>query len=169
MIGMLRNTKVFKINGVRIGIGVVQVEKGLSSYSEVVNDILTIEGYEVLFGVFAHGKHTTVIGRTQGPHVDIGSILQGLGGGGHEGAGSVRFRNTDDKEARRKLVKALRATPPTPRLVRHLMSTPVRTMDHRTLLQEAEEEFLRFNISGAPVLKDGKVVGIISRLTRIHN
>jgi len=163
MISMLGNTKVFKVNGVRVGIGVVQVEKALSSFSEVVNDILTIEGYEVLFGIFAHRSHTTVVGRTQVPHVDIGSILQGLGGGGHEGAGSVRFRNTNDRETRRRLVKALRASLPKPSLVRHLMSAPVHTMDHSTLLQQAEEDFLRFNISGAPVLKDGKIVGIISK------
>jgi tRNA nucleotidyltransferase (CCA-adding enzyme) len=36
-------------------------------------------------------------------------------------------------------------------------------MDHKTVLQQAEEDFLRFNISGAPVLKDGKIVGIISK------
>jgi len=163
MICMLKNTKVFKVNGVRVGIGVVQMKKAPNSFSEVVNDILTIEGYEVLFGILAHGKHTTVIGRTQVPHVDIGSILQGLGGGGHAGAGSVKFRNTDDKEARRSLVKALRACPPRPRLVRHLMCTPVHTLDHETLLQHAEDDFLRFNISGAPVLKGGVIVGIISR------
>jgi len=109
MICMLKNTRVFKVNGVRVGIGVVQMEKALNGFSEVVNDILTIEGYEVLFGILAHGRHTTVIGRTQVPHVDIGSILQGLGGGGYAGAGSVKFRNTDDREARRRLVKALRA------------------------------------------------------------
>jgi tRNA nucleotidyltransferase (CCA-adding enzyme) len=163
MISMLGNTKAFKVNGVRVGIGVVEVDKAFSSLAEVVNDVLTLEGYELLFGVFAHGKHTTVIGRTQAPHVDVGSILQGLGGGGHAGAGSVRLRNTDHKEARRRLVKALRASPPKPSLVRHLMSTPVHTVDHKTLMQEASEDFLRFNISGAPVLKAGKIVGIISK------
>ena len=163
LVCMLNNTKVFKMSGVHIGISVVHLEKAMSSLAEVVNDVLTIEGYEVLFGIFTHGRHSTVIGRTQVPYVDIGDILQGLGGGGNAGAGSVKLRATSDKEARRRLVKALRSCPPKPSLVRHLMSTPVHTLDHETDLEEAEQDFLKFNISGAPVVKNGEIVGMLSK------
>jgi len=162
LVCMLNNTKAFTVNGVNVGIGVVHLEKAMSSLAEVVNDVLTIEGYEILFGVFTHGRHTTIIGRTQVPYVDIGDILQGLGGGGHPGAGSVKFRATTDKEARKRLVKALRSCPPKPSLVRHLMSTPVHTLDHKTDLEEAEQDFLYCNISGAPVVKNGEIVGVLS-------
>jgi len=43
------------------------------------------------------------------------------------------------------------------------MSTPVYTMTPEMSLEELEEAFELHKISGAPVLKDGAMVGIISR------
>ncbi len=60
-------------------------------------------------------------------------------------------------------MKVLCACPPQPKLVRHLMSTPVHTVDHTTTLEQTDQDFINLNISGAPVLKRGEIVGIISK------
>jgi len=43
------------------------------------------------------------------------------------------------------------------------MSTPVHTVDRDATLEQVREDFARFGISGAPVVTEGHLAGIISR------
>ena len=61
------------------------------------------------------------------------------------------------------LIEQLQARPFRPRLVRQMMSTPVHTVDRDATLEQVREDFARFGISGAPVVTEGHLAGIISR------
>jgi tRNA nucleotidyltransferase (CCA-adding enzyme) len=164
MVDLLNNAEEINLDGVRFGLTQAPLTKRtVNGLSEVVNDVLTLEPYEALFALFPRRRQVTVVGRSQVPYVDIGNIMLSLGGGGHPGAGSAVLKETDPDKARQLLLQRLEESPPSPSLVRHLMTTPVHTVPHDQPLEDAHEEFLRRNISGAPVLKNERLVGIISK------
>jgi tRNA nucleotidyltransferase (CCA-adding enzyme) len=60
-------------------------------------------------------------------------------------------------------MSVLFSDPPRPYEVRYLMSTPVQTISPNEILDDVHLLFQETNISGAPVITSGKIVGIISK------
>jgi len=160
---LLAGTTTQEIGGVKIGISSVPLDKMMPGLSELVGEALSHEGNDALFALFPKATGVTVIGRSWLPAVDVGSVLQHLGGGGHQGAGSATIKKATPDEARAALLRALRASPPRPELIRHRMSTPVFTVSPDEILEDLQHRLDRRKISGAPVLRDGRLVGMISK------
>ena len=59
--------------------------------------------------------------------------------------------------------EALRSDPPAPQRVADLMSQPVRTLAADLSLGLARSELERWGTTGAPILKQRRLVGVISR------
>jgi tRNA nucleotidyltransferase (CCA-adding enzyme) len=160
---LLSGSSTLELGGVKIGISTVSVDKMLPGLSELVGEALTYEGNDAIFGLFPRGTNVTIIGRSRLQSVDVGAVLQHLGGGGHHGAGSATLKNTTPEKARAALIGALEASPPQAQLIRQRMSTPVYTVSPDQPLDDVRRQLERKKISGAPVLKDGQLVGIISK------
>ncbi len=105
----------------------------------------------------------TIIARSQVPYVDVGNVMVALGGGGHPGAGAAILKHTTAEEAKARVLVYCKEHPFRPRLVRHMMTTPVRTVEPRSSLDQVYQFFETQQISGAPVVDGGRLVGIISK------
>jgi tRNA nucleotidyltransferase (CCA-adding enzyme) len=57
----------------------------------------------------------------------------------------------------------LQSSPPEPYLVRYMMSSPVCVLAPKQTVEEVHRSFQGENISGAPVIKEGKMIGMISK------
>jgi tRNA nucleotidyltransferase (CCA-adding enzyme) len=95
--------------------------------------------------------------------VPIGAILEGLGGGGHAGAGSASVRDSSLEEVVSRLHEGVDRCCRRPQIVRDLMSSPVRTVGPDTPIAELASALREWGHTGAPVVEDGKLVGVISR------
>ncbi len=160
---LLSQTATIEFCGVKIGVRTVELDKPVSGLSEIVNEALVLEGHEAIFALFPRGKNVTVIARTWVPSIDVGAIMQKLGGGGHHEAGSATLKKTSIGRAKARLMAVLNANPPKPYRVRYLMTTPVHVLTPDQILREVDDDFKRRNISGAPVLKEGRLVGMVSK------
>jgi len=160
---LLAGSATLEMGGVKIGVSSVPLDKMLPGLAELVGEALTHEGNDALFALFAKASGVTIIGRSWLPAVDVGAVLQQLGGGGHQGAGSATLRRTTPEKAREALLRALEASPPRPQLVRHRMSSPVFTVSPDEILADLQHRLERRKISGAPVLEGGRLVGMISK------
>src|SRR5690606_5460621 len=117
-----------------------------------------------LFAIFELGRQRLqVIARGRSPLIDCGQILKRLGGGGHPGAASASVRSRSADEVMRVIEEALRSDPPAPQRVADLMSQPVRTLAADLSLGLARSELERWGTTGAPILKQRRLVGVISR------
>ena len=163
MLQLLECTNEVDFGGVHIGIGAVELDRRINGLADVVEQVLEVDRFEALFAIFFIGKHTTVIARSQVPYIDVGDAMHALGGGGHPGAGSVLLKNTTAEEARRLVLEYCESNPFRPRLVRHMMSTPVHTVAPEQPLNQVHDFFVAQGISGAPVVRDGELIGIISK------
>ncbi|MBW2533413.1 MAG: CBS domain-containing protein, partial [Deltaproteobacteria bacterium] len=160
---VLENTTTHDMEGVSIGLARVDLGEFVNGLGAVTGKALAIGGNDALFTVFDHGKRVSVIARSGVPFVDVGEVTCALGGGGHPEAGSATLKGVDPDEVAQRILERLRAAPPRPQLVRHLMTTPVHTVSADARLEEVRVELEAHGVSGAPVLRDGQLVGILSR------
>lgn len=160
---LLGAVQVYEIAGVDVGFGTVELDRNVDGLAAVTTQVIKLEGHAALFALYRRKNKLQVIGRARVPYVDVGLVLQGIGGGGHAGAGSAMVKGADPDEVRARLLEILNADPPHPRAVSDVMTSPVRTVDADTPLSEVETLLTGWGYTGLPVLRDGKLVGVLSR------
>lgn len=151
-------------SGASIAVAALETSEVPASLASVSTEAFRILPYDALFCLYRlpNGK-THIIGRAQVSAVPVGAILQGLGGGGHAGAGSAVVRDTSLEEAVRRLRTGVERCCREPRTVRDLMSSPVRTVDPDMPLAELAQSLHEWGHTGAPVVENQELVGVISR------
>lgn len=150
-------------NSIRFGFATVTLNKSLAGLSELVNKALNLQGYDAAFAMFVKGTTVSLIGRSRILAVDIGQIMERLGGGGHYGAGAATLKKCSPEEAEKRLMSAIEGERPVPHFVRDIMSTPVFTLSPGQILRDVHQHFSRRKFSGAPVLRDGELIGVLSK------
>ena len=161
---VLGNVQTHRIGSVEIGISVVTMDKSIGGLALVTSEACKLGQASALFAVYAiSGKKVQVVARTRRSVVDVSEVLSRFGGGGHEDAASATIRKVGGEEIRDAILEALRADPPRPRRVRELMSSPVRTVEADVLLQDIGRSLGEWRHTGVPVMRGGRLSGILSR------
>ena len=147
-----------------VGFALATVAERVDGLAEVAEHLLGAWGLTAVFVVCeVEGRWIDVVGRSRSQGVDVGRALMRLGGGGHAGAGAAKVPAGDPTAVRERLLDALRAAPPVAPAVGQLMTTPALSVRPRTPLLELERLLEREQITGVPVLREGRLVGVISR------
>jgi tRNA nucleotidyltransferase (CCA-adding enzyme) len=150
--------------GASIGIASLETREVPAGLASVSTEAFRILPYDALFCLYRlpSGK-THIIGRAQSSTVPVGAILQHLGGGGHAGAGSGVVRDASLSEVVSRLRAGVERCCVEPKIVRDLMSSPVRTVAPDMPLTELAQSLHEWGHTGAPVVEDQELVGVVSR------
>ncbi len=162
---MLKNAKREKLNDYTVSVGVMDIEGHVPGLSLVVNMYRDILNVEVAVGIFSEKARNRclVIGRSAPDTVDMGAVMQVLGGGGHPNAGSALLRSTNREEAVAWVFDLLKRNHPATITISDLMSYPVFSVSPDTPMKEVAVLLREKGCTGFPVTEGQKVVGIISR------
>jgi len=160
---LISDMRTIKINGVKVAIATAVPPRPFGSLSLVIHKLRDMENLSLVFGIVKIGDIIQVIARSKVAGVDVGNILEALGGGGHTRAASAKIRSDDIKDIEKKLLSILEIKIKPLVAARDIMITPVRTIQEDMLIEEARKIMLSFNFSALPVIKNKKLVGIISR------
>ena len=153
----------YDIAGVRVVISAVTTASYIPDLANLAHKIRDLESLDVLFLVVQMSDKTQVVGRSRVHQVNVGAVLQGLGGGGHATAGSAATRDITYLQAKERLIDILKHHIKPGRTVRDIMTAPVKTIPAGSSLLEANEAMTRFSVNVLPVLQEGKYEGIITR------
>lgn len=150
--------------GASVGVSALEIAAAPAGLARVSTEAFRILPHDALFCVYRlpSGK-THVIGRAQSDSVPVGAILEELGGGGHAGAGAAVVRDASLEEVVRWLHAGVERLCRRPKHVRDLMSSPVRTVVPDMPLAELAQSLEEWGHKGAPVVENGKLIGVISR------
>ena len=150
--------------GASVGVSALETEEVPGTLAEVTTEAFRVLPHDALFGVYRlpNGK-VHVVGRAQANSIPVGAILELLGGGGHAGAGSAIVRDARLEEVVSRLHASIERRCVQPQVVRDLMSSPVRTVEPDTPLPVLASSLREWGHTGAPVVEDGKLVGVVSR------
>jgi tRNA nucleotidyltransferase (CCA-adding enzyme) len=136
------------------------MDEELSTVGHKLRDLLDPDA---LFMLIETRGGVQMIGRSTSDNIDVAEVIGRFGGGGHPraAAGLVKGRELD--EIHDELIGLL------PELVRpaitvaEIMSYNPHVLAPDTPVQEAAEHMQRFGYEGYPVVKDGKVIGLLTR------
>ena len=161
---VLASLEVETVDGAQIAFAEVHLPKAVAGFAEVVSEALNLEEVDALFGLFVLGeKRVQVVARARRAYLHVGDVLTEIGGGGHPGAASAMVKHGDVEAVRAALREVVHQKATRPQRLADLMSSPVRTVSHDVLLRELDGCLFAWRHTGAPVTRDGRLVGMISR------
>ena len=160
---LMRDAEQHEIKGKRVGIGVVHINKHVE-LSMVVQLYGKIVNADAVFVIFVNeGGGYFVIGRSGAPEINVNTILQRFGGGGHPGAGSATINDTRmaPGEIRQKIIAALHEVQRGGALVADMMSFPVTTVPPDTPMHQIRQIMEEEKIRGVLVEENDCLQGIV--------
>ncbi|MBM9613010.1 CBS domain-containing protein [Desulfobulbus rhabdoformis] len=160
---LMRDAELHEIKGKMVGLGVVQMHTH-AELAMVVQLYAKIINADAVFVIFINeGGDYFIIGRSATTEINVNSILQRFGGGGHPGAGSATIR--DDAVSagalRQQILTALSKEQRGAALVGDMMSFPVTTVAPSTPMLEIQRIMEEEKIRGIVVEENEQIQGII--------
>lgn len=160
---MMKETEKLTIDGLVIGFNALEIDKKMPDLATVVNMYRKIVNVDAVFVVFTTGDRNTVIGRSGTEAIHIGKIMQSMGGGGHQGAGSasVKSEAMDLDDIREQILLQLQTSHTGQATIPDIMSFPVISVSAETTMRKVQEIMTEKNVRGILVMEDDTIMGII--------
>ena len=165
LFNMLQSVNKIKIDGYHVSMSKLDIEGHVDSLAVVVGMYREILDVDTAFGIFMDKTRDRciIIGRSSVDGVNIGSVLQGLGGGGHPGAGSAMLKSVHPDTAEKMIKKLIKGDRQASVIIKDVMSFPVFSISSNTSMKKAALLLRQKGCTGVPIVDNGKLVGINSR------
>lgn len=168
---LLANAETHEINGQTIVIAkgeATGLVEEVSSIAHKLRDLLDPDG---LFLLVKTAEGIRLVARSTTDRINVAKVAALFGGGGHERAAAALIRpsdlETNEDEALefiyRRLVDALPQLVEPAVTVEQIMSPRPMVLSPETSAQEAAQLMQRYGYEGYPVVKEGKVIGLLTR------
>jgi tRNA nucleotidyltransferase (CCA-adding enzyme) len=117
----------------------------------------------VLTAVAMEGK-VQFIGRSRHSDMNMNQIAQVFGGAGHTMAAAASIKGLTLAEVDQRLHELLQEQSKTWLPIRHLMTTPVRTVEQGTTIKETERLMTQYEVNALPVIdSQEQFIGLVTR------
>ena len=160
---LVESATSYAINGMDVVLAKVSSDTYISDFAVLVHKFREMENIDVLFVLARMEDRVYLVARSRKREVDVGEIAKEFGGGGHSSAASAAVKDLTLIQAEEKLKSILHNKISSTRMARDFMSFPLKTVDAGETLNEAGQILTRYNINVLPVIKRGRLVGLISR------
>ncbi len=154
---------VWKIKGFNIHVFPYQSDQYISGLNQIAQTLMDIRDADAVFLMLGTDDRQFLVGRARVREIDLGPVMERLGGGGHRGAGSALVRDIDGATLQDKLRGYLEQFISSDLLARNIMSRPVKTITPDTTVEKAEEIMEFYGHNGLIIMDEDDVAGIFSR------
>jgi tRNA nucleotidyltransferase (CCA-adding enzyme) len=167
---ILPDLQTATVQGHRLAWGLISTPRYVPGLSSLASQLMTLSESDAL--LLGHHYKTrsseqdrlTIIGRSRMDGIDLATLLNPLGGGGHPQAAAATLARADAPVLLPQLFQQLQQQVPPPPTAANLMSSPVRTILPDASIEQARRILLRYGHSGLSVVDtQGQLVGILSR------
>lgn len=145
---------------INIAHGVMESSQDISHIAHKVMDIIDTDALFIIIGM---EDKLLIIGRSNIPEIDVGSILLTFGGGGHWAAGSATTKDMPVNLLIEELLNVIKNQIKPLRIAKDLMTMPVISVQWNTSIKEVEKIMTKYGINAMPVVRDVKYIGVITR------
>src|SRR5512137_132862 len=132
----------------------------VSTLAHKLRDVLDPDA---LFVLVALDGSLQMVCRSMTDDIDVGVIAMRFGGGGHSRAAAALIRERALGDVVSELLEVLPQVIRPAVTVAQIMSRPVQTVTPDTRVADAAERMRRTGHEGYPVVRDGRVVGLLTR------
>ena len=159
---LLLSSKEIFCKGVRINMAKAEVKNYTEGLALLTHKLIEIENSDVFFTIVKMADRIYIVGRSRTNSVDVDEILKELGGGGHFQAASAVVKDLSLDELEKKFVRILERKVKVGSVAKDIMSSPVKTVDTSTSIEETKKILFRYGHNGIPVVEEGELKGIIT-------
>jgi len=159
---LLLSSKEIFCKGIRINMAIAEAKNYTEGLALLTHRLIEIENSDVFFTIVKMVERIYIVGRSRTNSVDVDEVLKELGGGGHFQAASAVVKDSSLDELEKKLVKILERKVKVGIAAKDIMSSPVKTVNTLTSIEETKKILLRYGHNGIPVVEEGKLKGIIT-------
>lgn len=144
---MIQASRHYSISGVDIVLTSVTTDDYFPDFSFLVQKMAKMENIDAIFALGLMENKVYVVARSRTDDVDVGDILDQIGGGGHPSAAAATVKGKTIAQTEQLLFAALYAKINPRRLARHLMSSPAIMANPGTTCKEAKALLTRYNVN----------------------
>jgi len=137
-----------------------EMDEELSTVAHKLRDLLDPDAMFVM--VTTRGG-VQLICRSTTDHIDVAEIAGHFGGGGHSRAAASLIKGKSLEEVKSELISILPQYVHPAMTVAEIMSRGPQVLSSETPVQEAATRMQRYGYEGYPVVRDGKVIGLLTR------
>jgi tRNA nucleotidyltransferase (CCA-adding enzyme) len=138
----------------------LDTDEELSTIAHKLRDLLDSDA---LFLLVKIRSGIQIIARSTTDSIDVAEIMAYFGGGGHSRAAASLIHDRDLEKVRAELLRILSEFVHPALTVAQIMSRGPQVLEPSVLAEEAATRMRRYGYEGYPVVKDGKVVGLLTR------
>lgn len=162
---MLQHAERMRFNGYSISVNKLDIQGHVDSLAVVVRMYREILNVDAAFGIFSdrERERCIVIGRSNVDELNMGMIMNSMGGGGHPGAGSAMLKSVNPEAVEAMILELIQGNQQASVQISDLMSFPVLTLPSDTPMDRVAQVLREKGCTGIPIVDDGKLVGMISR------
>ena len=160
---LIASKTVLNIRGINVTFAHATIDHFVSDIANLAHKLKDMENLDVLFVIVRMESRIFMVARSRLQEIHVGNVLAEFGGGGHASAASCAVRDLTLLQVLDRLPAVLQQHVQPQWQVRHLMSTPVKTVAADDLVAVAHQTLSRYSINAVPVVRDKEVVGILSR------
>ncbi|MEW5870266.1 MAG: CBS domain-containing protein [Chloroflexota bacterium] len=137
-----------------------EMDEELSTIAHRLRDLLDPDALFVLVNTRAGVQ---MIARSTTDNIDVAAVTMRFGGGGHERAAAALIKGRDVDNVRVELTRTLPEYVRPAITVAQIMSRGPQLLHPETPVEEAAQRMRRYGYEGYPVVRKGKVLGLLTR------
>ncbi|HQB40221.1 MAG TPA: CBS domain-containing protein [Candidatus Cloacimonadota bacterium] len=155
--------ETYEIRGVIINYLDIELKEEIYNISNLLYYIRQSENMKCMFFFMKLPEKIIIIGRSDYSFIQVNSILKEFGGGGHASSASATVHQTDLESVKKKVYDLTLQSIKEYGTVADIMSKDVETANVRSRIFEVGKKLSNHNFGAIPILKDKKVVGIVTK------
>ena len=160
---LLEAAETHEIHGLTVMIATAEARGLTDEISSIAHKLRDVFDPDGLFVLVALDGHVQLVARSTQDAIDVSRVAAHFGGGGHDRAAAALIRDRSLEEVHQELLALLPQVIQPPRTVAEIMSRDPEVLDASTSIAEAAERMQRFGHEGYPVVREGRVVGLLTR------
>ena len=137
-----------------------ETDEELSTIAHKMRDLLDPDAIFLLVEIRGGLQ---LVARSTSDHIDVAEIAALFGGGGHPRAAAALIKSGDRAATYERLIQILPDYIRPAVTVAELMSRDPQLLAAETNVQEIAERMQRFGYEGYPVVRSGKIIGLVTR------
>jgi len=162
---LINAAESYSIHGVEVVISTAFRDKYVGDLALLTHKLRDLENINVLFTLVGMDNRVHLVARSRLEAVDVGAIATCFGGGGHPTAASATIKDMTLIEAKERLLQLLKERVRPILYARDLMISPAKVVTEQLTVEETAEVMNRYSLGILPVVRDGRLLGLINRET----
>ena len=160
---LVLSARHYHFHGYQVTICTGETAEYVDDLALITHRLKDLEQSEAIFSIVKMKDRVYVVGRSSGEDINVGRVLESLGGGGHSTAASGILKE-DVRAIEEKIVKMLTIEVKPLLTARKIMSSPVKSLElsAESSVNDASMLMKRSGVTSLVLTQQGKPVGLVT-------